>query len=138
MRNSFILFISILFLGISTGAQVIKPGTDELYQSRLATLRSPVELIYRAEVKTYKNMFPMIERALRSKNVPTDLKYFAVAVSELNPSAQNMFGATGLWMLMYNVSRMYKMKVNSFVDERRDPYKSSLVAGTHFKDLYSI
>jgi membrane-bound lytic murein transglycosylase D len=41
-------------------------------------------------------------------------------------------------MMAYNISKMYKLKVNSFVDERKDPQKSSLIAATHFKDLFSI
>lgn len=139
-----------------TQAVLIKHGDDDLYQSRLASLKTSVELIYRTETKRYidayldnpektrhiiaqsKIYFPLIERTLRNKNIPVDLKYMAVALSELEPAAQNQYGATGLWMMMYNVSKMYKAKVNSFVDERRDPYKASVVAATHFKDLYSI
>ena len=137
-------------------SQAIKPATDEIYQSRLATIKSPVELIYRTEVKKYidvyfenpertrqiiqqsKYYFPIIERAMRGKGVTTDLKYLALALSELDPTAQNPYGANGLWLMMYNVGKMYKAKVNSFVDERLDPYKSSSIAATHFKDLNSI
>lgn len=134
----------------------IKQGSEELYQSRLATLKSPIDLSYHPEVKKYidaylenpektreliglsKVYFPMIERSLRSKNIPTDLKYLAVAISELDPLSQNPYGATGMWMMTYNVSKMYKLKVNSFVDERKDPKKSTQTAVTHFRDLYSI
>lgn len=156
MRNSLLLFIfSFLFVS-NLLAQPVKPGSDELYQTRLATLKTSVDLIYRPEVKVYieayladpertrelirqsKTVFPQIEKALRSKRVTTDLKYLAVALSELNPLARNAYGANGIWMMMYNVGKMYKARMNSFVDERLDPYKSSVVAATHFRDLYSI
>jgi len=151
----FLLLIAII-LPISLYSQQVKPGSDELYQSRIASIRSPIELIYRQEVKKYideylenpektrqilsmsKSAFPMIERALKGKGITTDLKYLAVALSGLDNKLQNQFGATGMWMMMYNVGKMYKAKMNSFVDERFDPYKSSLIAASHLKDLYSI
>lgn len=129
---------------------------EELYAQRLLTLKSPLDFTYNAEVKKYieqylenpektraliglsKVYFPMIEKALRSKNVPIDLKYLAVTVSELNPLAENAYGASGQWMMMYTVSKMYKLKVNSFIDERKDPVKAATAAATHFKDLHSI
>lgn len=132
------------------------PRPEELYAQRLASLKSPIELTYHPEVKKYidqylenpertreliglsKVYFPLIERSLRAKNVPIDLKYMAMAVSELNPSAENGYGASGLWMMMYTVSKMYKLKVNSFIDERKDPTKSSNATASHFRDLYSI
>lgn len=156
MRNSLLLFIALFLTFTGVYSQPVRAGSDELYQARLATLKTSIELIYRTEVKQYieayldnpertreiiqqsKTQFPQIERAFRSKGVNTDLKYLAVALSELNPLAKNPYGANGIWMMMFNVGKMYKVKVNSFVDERLDPYKSSVVAATHFRDLYSI
>jgi membrane-bound lytic murein transglycosylase D len=144
----------LLFCSFVLTAQTPKP--EELYAQRLATLKSPVELTYHPEVKKYidqylenpektreliglsKVYFPLIEKALRAKNMPTDLKYMAMAVSELNPTAENGYGASGPWMMMYTVSKMYKLKVNSFIDERRDPINASNAAASHFRDLYSI
>ena len=131
-------------------------GSDEIYQSRLLALKSPIELAYNPSVKPFieeylanpeatkqllsrsKQFFPFIEKTLRSKGLPIDLKYLAATVSALDPSAVNSNGSSGLWMMAYPVSKMYKVKVNTYIDERRDPFKSTLVAGQHFKDLYSI
>lgn len=153
MQRLSTLLVVLLFLCIRGNAQT---GNEQLYIQRLASLKSPVDLTYHPEVKKYidaylenpektreiiglsKIYFPMIEKQLRAKNIPIDIKYLAVALSELDPSVQNASGASGIWMMAYNVSKMYKLKVNSFVDERRDPGGSSAVAAAHFKDLYSI
>jgi membrane-bound lytic murein transglycosylase D len=129
---------------------------DQVYIQRLAALRSQTELIYNPEVKKHienyiqnpaktrdlialsKYYFPMLEKHLRAKGLPTDLKYLAVSSSELNPTFSNANGASGIWTMSYTVSKMYKLKVNTYVDERRDINKSSAVFAQHFKDLYSI
>lgn len=129
---------------------------DQIYIQRLAALRSQTELIYNPEVKKHieyyiqnpantrdlialsKYYFPILEKHLRAKGLPTDLKYLAVSSSELNPTFSNANGASGIWTMSYTVSKMYKLKVNTYVDERRDINKSSAVFAQHFKDLYSI
>ena len=143
----------ILFFSMPAFAQ---NNNEQVYIQRLATLKSQVDMTYSAEVKKHidaylanpertreliglsKVYFPMIERALKAKNVPIDMKYLAVALSELDPQLQIPSGASGMWMMAYNISKMYKLKVNSYVDERKDPNKSSVIAATHFKDLFSI
>ncbi len=134
----------------------VRAGVDELYQSRLAALKSGIDLAYHPSVKPFieeylnnpektrdliarsKYYFPMLEKSLKAKGQPVDLKYLAATASMLDPGAVNSAGACGIWMMTYPVSKMYKLTVNTYIDERRDPYKSSMVAAQHFKDLYSI
>jgi membrane-bound lytic murein transglycosylase D len=133
-----------------------KAQNEQVYIQRLSTLKSQVEMTYNPAVKKHidayladpertreliglsKVYFPMIERSLRAKNIPVDMKYLAVALAELDPMVQAPSGASGMWMMPYNVSKMYKLKVNSYIDERKDPIKSTNIVATHFKDLFSI
>lgn len=149
------VFFTLVFVTAALTA-FSQSASEQIYIQRLASLKSPVDMTYHPEVKKHidaylanpqrtqemlslcKVYFPMIEKSLRAKNIPVDLKYLAFALSELDPQLQTASGASGIWMMQYNISKMYKLKVNSYIDERRDPLRSSQVASTHFKDLFSI
>ena len=82
--------------------------------------------------------FPMFEEALAKKNVPLEIKYLAIIESALNPKAVSRMGATGLWQFMYQTGKQYNLKIDSYVDERSDPLKSSEAAAQYMTNMYTI
>jgi membrane-bound lytic murein transglycosylase D len=136
------------------------PRYDELvYESRLAKLdaASPFDLEYNQYVQNYIDMytikrreqvartmalsqlfFPMFEELLDKYNLPLELKYLSICESALNPLAKSRSGAMGLWQFMYPTGKMFGLKVSSYVDDRCDPYKSTVAACEYFKYLYGI
>jgi membrane-bound lytic murein transglycosylase D len=82
--------------------------------------------------------FPMFEEALAKQNVPLEIKYLAVVESALNPKAVSRMGATGLWQFMYHTAKQYNLKIDSYVDERSDPLKSSEAAAEYMNKMYAI
>ena len=82
--------------------------------------------------------FPIFEEALAANCMPLELKYLPVIESALNPVARSRAGACGLWQFMYPTGKMYKLEINSFIDERFDPVKSTQAAVRYLNDLYSI
>ncbi|WP_432672350.1 LysM peptidoglycan-binding domain-containing protein [Flavobacterium sp. SM2513] len=82
--------------------------------------------------------FPMFEESLAKQNVPLEIKYLSIVESALNPKAVSRMGATGLWQFMYQTGKEYNLEVDSYVDERSDPLKSSKAATQYMTNMYRI
>ncbi len=130
---------------------------DSVFIKRLAAIPSAIELTYNKQVRSYLDLytktrkkqvsvmlgladyyFPMIESKLDAHGLPLELKYLPVIESALNPQARSRVGAMGMWQFMLGTSRLYKLTVNSYVDERLDPERSTEQACIYLKELYSI
>lgn len=82
--------------------------------------------------------FPLFEQEFDNHNIPLEMKYLAIIESALNPKARSRVGATGLWQFMYGTGREMGLEINSYVDERSDPIKSTKAASKYLNRLYSI
>lgn len=80
--------------------------------------------------------FPIFEAELDRQGMPMELKYLPVVESALNPHARSRVGATGLWQFMLATGKMYGLKVTSYLDERKDPYKATEAAVRYLKNMY--
>jgi len=84
-----------------------------------------------------KTYFPIFEAELDRAGMPMELKYLSVVESALNPHAKSRVGATGLWQFMYYTAKYYDLEINTFVDERKDPFESTKAAVRYLQLAYN-
>ena len=130
---------------------------DEVYAERLSRMPTAIDMPYNTIVRQFIDRYctrlrrsvsvmlgtsnfymPIFEEALEAYNVPLELKYLPVIESALNPKAVSRVGATGLWQFMLATGKQYGLRVNSLVDDRRDPIRASYAAARLLRDLFRI
>ncbi len=131
--------------------------SDSVYIDRLSRIPAVMEMPYNEIVRQFIDTYtgrlrkqvsfmlgacnfymPIFEEALDAYNLPLELRYLPVIESSLNPSAVSRAGASGLWQFMISTGKLYGLKSNSLVDERRDPIKATWAAVRYLKDMYDI
>ena len=154
------LYMSKTYLSMPGDCQMTDKNpeyTPEEYIERLRRLPTIMEMGYNEVVQRFIDRYmarlrhsvsymlgasnfyiPLFEEALEAYQVPLELKYLPVIESALNPRAVSRVGATGLWQFMLATGKQYGLEVNSLVDERRDPLRSSYAAARYLRDLYRI
>ncbi len=131
--------------------------SDEVLRDRLESMNSFITLPFNETVRNYMVLYsekmptkmgnimglcqyymPIFEETFSQYDLPDELKYMAIIESALNPIAVSRAGAKGMWQFMTKTAKSYGLEINSFVDERLDPFKASDAAARYLKDSYRL
>lgn len=134
---------------------IVERKDTSIFSKRLDSLNSEVPLVYNLQVNKYINaylsrkkdfgemldrgqyLFPIFEKALNNYQIPICFKFLPIVESSMNSYAVSKSGAVGLWQFMYQTGLGYKLEINDWNDERKDPTQSSYAAAKYFKDAYN-
>ena len=130
---------------------------DEVYIERLKKMNSFISLPYNDIVKNYIILYsekmptkmahmlglcqyymPIFDETFNKHDLPEELKAMAILESAMNPLAVSRAGAKGMWQFMYATAKMYGLHIDSFVDERMDPFKAADAAARYLQEAYEI
>ena len=93
---------------------------------------------YKKNINRLNYYLPLFEEQLQNQKIPVEIKYLPIIESRLDPSAVSKVGATGLWQFMFYTALENGLTMNSYVDERMDPFKSTQAAAAYLNKLYRI
>lgn len=134
-------------------------GTSEdiVILKRLKSINQTIPLEYNSQVRAYIDRytsrnyrpymnklkglstyyFPIYEKILQEQQLPHEIKYLSLVESSLDPHLVSRSGAVGLWQFMYATAKFYNLDMDSHIDERKDPYASSMAMSQYLNEAYN-